>query len=170
MMPTPHSAAADVPALLPREYLTFRLGSEEYGIDILKVQEIRSYEAPTRLANAPSFIKGVMNLRGVIVPVVDLRQRFNCAQAEINSFTVVIVLRLGARTVGVIVDSVSDVLELAPEAIKPAPNVASSVDPTYITGLGDVGETDSDRTLILLDIHAMLMAPDMGLTEPALTH
>jgi purine-binding chemotaxis protein CheW len=161
---TPPTASAA--ALLPREYLTFRLGAEEYGIDILKVQEIRSYEAPTRLANAPAYIKGVVNLRGVIVPVVDLRQRFACANCDFNAFTVVIVLRLGHRTVGVIVDSVSDVLELAPTAIKPAPNVSCAVDPTYITGLGDVG----DRTLILLDIHAMLMAPDMGLTEPSLAH
>lgn len=151
---------------MPREYLTFRLGAEEYGIDILKVQEIRSYEAPTRLANVPDFIKGVMNLRGVIVPVVDLRQRFGCPNAEFGAFTVVIVLRLGNRTVGVVVDSVSDVLELAPETIKSAPNISSSVDPAHITGLGDLG----DRTLILLDIQSMLMAPEMELFEQALSH
>lgn len=158
--------AAPIQTSAPREYLTFRLGSEEYGIDILKVQEIRSYEAPTRLANVPHFIKGVMNLRGIIVPVVDLRMRFGCSSTEINTFTVVIVLRLGNRTVGVVVDSVSDVMELNPDMIKPAPNVASAVDPTYVTGLGNVGE----RTLILLDIHGMLMAADMGLVEASLTH
>lgn len=146
---------------LPREFLTFRLGGEEYGIDILKVQEIRSYEAPTRLANVPSFIKGVTNLRGVIVPIVDLRQRFGCPTAEFNSFTVVIVLRLGNRTVGIVVDSVSDVLELNPDTIKPAPNISSSVDPSHLIGLGDLGE----RTLILLDIQSLLMAPDMELFD-----
>ena len=95
------------------EFLTFRLGEEEYGIDILRVQEIRSYEQPTRIANAPAFIKGVVNLRGVIVPIVDLRLKLGCDTAEYNSFTVVIVLNVKGRVVGAVVDSVSDVLELA---------------------------------------------------------
>ena len=103
------------------EYLTFRLGAEEYGIDILKVQEIRSYEPPTRIANAPEFIKGVVNLRGVIVPIVDLRLKLGCPTAEYNSFTVVIVLNVRNRVVGAVVDSVSDVLELNRDAIRPAP-------------------------------------------------
>ena len=93
-----------------REYLTFRLDQEEYGIDILKVQEIRGYEQPTRIANAPAFIKGVVNLRGTIVPIVDMRLKFNCAQADYNSFTVVIILNLRDRVVGIVVDSVSDVM------------------------------------------------------------
>ncbi|WP_128003730.1 chemotaxis protein CheW, partial [Piscinibacter defluvii] len=108
------------------EFLTFRLGDEEYGIDILRVQEIRSYEQPTRIANAPAFVKGVVNLRGVIVPVVDLRMKLGCPSAEYNTFTVVIVLNVRNRVVGAVVDSVSDVLELPPEAIKPAPEMASS--------------------------------------------
>ncbi|MFZ4759196.1 MAG: chemotaxis protein CheW, partial [Burkholderiaceae bacterium] len=115
-----HDAAS---AARPREYLTFRLGEEEYGIDILKVQEIRGYEQPTRIANAPSFIKGVVNLRGVIVPIVDMRIKFNLGSAEYNDFTVVIILNLGARVVGIVVDSVSDVMELSPEQIRPAPEV-----------------------------------------------
>ena len=101
------------------EFLTFRLGQEEYGIDILRVQEIRSYEQPTRIANAPAFIKGVVNLRGVIVPIVDLRMKLGCDCAEYNAFTVVIVLNVKGRVVGAVVDSVSDVLELSRDTIKP---------------------------------------------------
>ena len=149
---------------LPREVLSFRLGAEEYGIDILTVQEIRSHEAPTRIAHAPGFLKGVMNLRGVIVPVVDLRERFGCAGAAVDAFTVVIVLHLGARTVGVVVDSVSDVTELAPEAVKPVPPIASAVDAAFLTGLARLGE----RTLIVLDIRGLLSSPDMGLSDEAL--
>src|SRR3990167_1922620 len=104
-----------------REYLTFRLDQEEYGIDILKVQEIRGYEPPTRIANAPNFIKGVVNLRGTIVPIVDMRLKFNCAQADYNSFTVVIILNLRNRVVGIVVDSVSEGMELPPESIRSAP-------------------------------------------------
>jgi len=142
------------------EYLTFKLGDEEYGIDILRVQEIRSYEQPTRIANAPAYLKGVINLRGVIVPIVDLRVRLGCAQAEYTAFTVVIVLNLGARVVGAVVDSVSDVLELPAAAIRPAPPMAGhGADHGYLTGIGSVGE----RMLILMDIEALLSGPDMGL-------
>ena len=144
------------------EYLTFRLGAEEYGIDILKVQEIRSYEPPTRIANAPEFIKGVVNLRGVIVPIVDLRLKLGCPTAEYNSFTVVIVLNVKNRVVGAVVDSVSDVLELSKEAIRPAPELAaSSVDTSFITGIGSV----SDRMLILMDIEGLMSSADMGLMD-----
>ena len=143
------------------EYLTFRLGAEEYGIDILKVQEIRSYEAPTRIANAPPFVKGVVNLRGVIVPIVDLRLALGCGSAEINSFTVAIVLKLSGRVVGAVVDAVSDVLALPGDAIKAAPEMASAVDARFITGIGSVGE----RMLILIDIEALLASPGMGLVE-----
>jgi purine-binding chemotaxis protein CheW len=146
------------------EYLTFRLGAEEYGIDILKVQEIRSYEPPTRIANAPEFIKGVVNLRGVIVPIVDLRLKLGCPTAEYNSFTVVIVLNVRNRVVGAVVDSVSDVLELSKDAIRPAPELSStSVDTSFITGIGAVGE----RMLILMDIEGLMSSADMGLMEAA---
>lgn len=146
-----------------REYLTFRLDQEEYGIDILKVQEIRGYETPTRIANAASFIKGVVNLRGTIVPIVDMRLKFKCAQAEYNSFTVVVILNLHNRIVGIVVDSVSDVMELPIESIKAAPDVDSAVDTTCIMGLGSVG----DRMLILLDIEKLMSGVDMGLIAPA---
>ena len=145
------------------EFLTFRLGAEEYGIDILRVQEIRSYEAPTRIANAPSFIKGVVNLRGVIVPVVDLRIKLNCEQVEYNGFTVVIVLNVHDRVVGAVVDSVSDVLELSTDLIKPAPEMNTTVDTSFITGIASVGE----RMLILMDIEALMSSADMGLMDSA---
>ena len=151
------------PALAGGEFLTFRLGAEEYGIDILRVQEIRSYEEPTRIANAPSFIKGVVNLRGVIVPIVDLRLKLGCEAVDYNEFTVVIVLNVAGRVVGAVVDSVSDVLELSNDAVKPAPELASSVDTRFITGIGNVG----DRMLILMDIEAFLSSPDMCLISEA---
>jgi purine-binding chemotaxis protein CheW len=142
------------------EYLTFRLGNEEYGIDILKVQEIRSYEVPTRIANAAACFKGVVNLRGVIVPIVDLRLKFGCDSVEYNSFTVVIVLNIRNRVVGAVVDSVSDVLELPGEAVRPAPDIDTSVDTSYITGIASI----QDRMLILLDIESLMGGADMGLT------
>ncbi|WP_422563890.1 chemotaxis protein CheW, partial [Ideonella sp.] len=135
----------------PREYLSFKLGSEEYGIDILKVQEIRGYEPPTRIANAPHFIKGVVNLRGVIVPIVDMRLRFGLPDVQYNSFTVVIILNIAHRTVGMVVDSVSDVLELAHGQIKPAPEFNGAIDAAYITGLGTLRHGEEERMLILMD-------------------
>jgi len=142
-----------------REYLTFRLDQEEYGIDILKVQEIRGYERPTRIANAPAFIKGVVNLRGTIVPIVDMRLKFNCAKAEYDAFTVAIILNLRNRIVGIVVDSVSDVMELPPESLKAAPEMDSMIDSSAVVGLGSVG----DRMLILLDIEKLMSGLDMGL-------
>ena len=157
-----HEAArAAVASQSGSEFLTFRLGAEEYGIDILKVQEIRSYEAPTRIANAPSFIKGVVNLRGVIVPIVDLRLKLSCETADYNDFTVVIVLNVRGRVVGAVVDSVSDVLELNQDSIRPAPDMASAVDTTFITGISNVNE----RMLILMYIEALMASADMGLFD-----
>lgn len=147
-----------------REYLTFRLDQEEYGIDILKVQEIRGYESPTRIANAPNFIKGVVNLRGTIIPIVDMRLKFNCAKVEYNSFTVVIILSLRNRIVGIVVDSVSDVMELPAESLKAAPDVDSSIGSDAVLGLGSMG----DRMLILLDIEKLMSGIDMGLIQDAL--
>jgi purine-binding chemotaxis protein CheW len=149
------------------EFLTFRLGAEEYGIDILRVQEIRSYEPPTRIANAPAFIKGVVNLRGVIVPIVDLRLKLGCESAEYNSFTVVIVLNVKGRVLGAVVDSVSDVLELSREAIKPAPEMTTSVDSGFITGIGSVKTDSAERMLILMDIEQLMASADMGLIAQA---
>ena len=143
------------------EFLTFRLGPEEYGIDILKVQEIRSYEQPTRIANSPPFVKGVVNLRGVIVPIIDLRVKLGCETVDYNSFTVVIVLNVRGRVVGAVVDSVSDVLELAQDSIKPSPEMTAAVDTSFITGISNVNE----RMLILMDIEALMASPEMGLID-----
>lgn len=144
-----------------REYLTFRLDQEEYGIDILKVQEIRGYERPTRIANAPDFIKGVVNLRGTIVPIIDMRLKFNCSKAEYDSFTVVIILNLRNRIAGIVVDSVSDVMELPPDSLKAAPEVDSVIESDAVLGLGSLG----DRMLILLDIEKLMSGVDMGLAS-----
>jgi purine-binding chemotaxis protein CheW len=153
------------------EYLTFRLGGEEYGIDILRVQEIRSYEQPTRIANAPDFIKGVVNLRGAIVPIIDLRLKLGCAQAEYSHFTVVLVLNVKGRVVGAVVDSVSGVLALAREQIKPAPAPSSSIEAGFIRGIGAVksgqGEAERERMLILIDIEALMSSANMGLVPTA---
>lgn len=142
-----------------REYLTFRLENEEYGIDILKVQEIRGYESPTRIAHSPEFIKGVVNLRGTIVPIVDMRVRFNCKLVKYDDFTVVIILNLRNRIVGIVVDSVSDVMEIATDNIQSAPDIESAIDSACIFGLGSV----NDRMLILLDIEKLMSNVDMGL-------
>lgn len=161
---TQEAAAVSQAAALqgaPREVLSFKLGAEEYGIDILKVQEIRGYENPTRIANAPGFMKGVVNLRGVIVPIIDLRVKLNCEQAEFSASTVVIVLNIRGRVVGAVVDSVSDVLELSGDTVKAAPPMNAQVDMSYITGIANVGE----RMLILMDIQALMSADDMGLIE-----
>ncbi|SFL73227.1 chemotaxis protein CheW [Rugamonas rubra] len=143
------------------EYLAFTLGSEEYGIDILKVQEIRGYEAVTRIANAPAFIKGVINLRGIIIPVVDMRIKFNLGEPVYDQFTVVIILNIGGRIVGMVVDSVSDVTTLTPEQVKPAPEMGSAFSTDYLIGLGTIDE----RMLILVDIDRLMSSAEMGLID-----
>ena len=143
------------------EYLAFKLGTEEYGIDILKVQEIRGYEAVTRIANAPEFIKGVINLRGIIIPVVDMRIKFNLGEPVYDQFTVVIILNINGRIVGMVVDSVSDVTTLTPEQVKPAPEMGTAFSSDYMIGLGTIDE----RMLILVNIDKLMLSPDMGLME-----
>lgn len=145
-----------------REFLAFKLGEEEYGIDILRVQEIRSYEEPTRIANAPSFVKGVVNLRGVIVPIVDMRIKFNLDSATYDSFTVVIVLNVANRVVGMVVDAVSDVITLTPEQLRPVPEFNSSIDSDHLLAIGALDQ----RMLILVDIEKLMTSSDMGLVEP----
>ncbi|WP_035627446.1 chemotaxis protein CheW [Herminiimonas sp. CN] len=143
------------------EFLAFTLGQEEYGIDILKVQEIRGYETVTAIANAPEFIKGVVNLRGIIVPIVDMRIRFNLGVPRYDQFTVVIILNIGGRIMGIVVDSVSDVTTLKPEQIKPAPQMGTAFEADYLLGLGTLDE----RMLILVDIDKLMSSADMGLIE-----
>jgi purine-binding chemotaxis protein CheW len=134
------------------EYLTYRLGAEEYGVDIQKVQEIRSCETPTRIPGAPAYVKGVVNLRGVIVPIVDLRLKLGCERADYNPFTVVIVLAVHKRVVGVVVDAVSDVLDLQADAIKPPPEMAAAHGADFVTAIASVG----DRMLMLVDMDSLL--------------
>lgn len=148
-------------AKIPSEYLTFTLGKEEYGIDILKVQEIRGYDAVTHIANAPEFIKGVVNLRGVIVPIVDMRIKFKLGEPTYNEFTVVIIMNVLGRIIGMVVDGVSDVTALSPEQIKAAPEMGSSMDTDYITGLG----TLNDQMLILVDIERLMSSEEMQVME-----
>jgi purine-binding chemotaxis protein CheW len=143
----------------PQELLTFTLGSELYGIDILKVQEIRGYEPPTRIANAPEFIKGVVNLRGHIVPIVDLRVKLGVGEARYDPTTVVIILNIFKRVLGVVVDGVSDVVTLPEGAIKPAPEFGAALDTQYIVGLATLG----DQLLIVVDIERLMASQDMAL-------
>jgi len=147
----------------PAEYLTFTLGQEEYGIDILKVQEIRGYDTVTHIANAPAFIKGVINLRGVIVPIVDMRIKFHVGDPTYNDFTVVIIINVLGRVIGMVVDGVSDVVALSPEQIKPAPEMGATLDTHYITGLG----TLNDQMLILVDIEKLMSSDEMQVIEQA---
>lgn len=143
------------------EYLTFTLGQEEYGIDILKVQEIRGYEAVTRIANAPPFIKGVINLRGVIVPIVDLRIKFNLGEPSYDQFTVVIILNIGKRVMGIVVDGVSDVIQLTSDNLHPAPEFGSVLDTRYLLGLGTVDQ----RMIIMVDIEQLMTSQEMALMD-----
>lgn len=145
------------------EYLTFVLGTEEYGLDILKVQEIRGYDAVTQIANTPDFIKGVVNLRGKIVPIVDLRIKFNLGKVEYDEFTVVIILNLGGRVVGIVVDGVSDVMALKEEQMRDVPSLVTNIDTKYIVGLATVEE----QMLILVDIEKLMSSEEMELIETA---
>ncbi len=158
---TASSSIDPINSQMVNEYLTFRLGAEEYGVDILKVQEIRGYDAITQIANAPVFVKGVINLRGVIVPIVDMRIKFALGDAEYDQFTVVIILNVAGRVVGIVVDAVSDVISLAQEQFRPTPGMGSVIDTEYIMGLGTVDE----RMLILIDIEKLMASSDMGLME-----
>ena len=148
--------------LAVREFLAFKLGGEEYGIDILRVQEIRSFEKPTRIAQAPAHVLGVVNLRGVIVPVIDLRVQLGLERRAVDGFTVVIVLHVGGRIVGMVVDGVSDVVTLSPQQLRAAPGFESTIDGRHLMGLGALDE----RMLILLDIEQLMASPEMGLVDP----
>lgn len=139
----------------PREVLTARLGGEEYGLDILAVQEIRRYEAATRIANAPAHVLGVMNLRGVIVPIVDLRHLLGLP-AENGVNTVTVVVNVGSRTVGLVVDAVSDVVALPTDHIQPRPALGPQVEASFIVGLVQLSTGDTHRLLQLVDLAALL--------------
>jgi len=149
---------SSTPAPTTGEFLSFTLGDEHYGVDILKVQEIRGYDAVTRVPDAPEYIKGVINLRGTIVPVIDLRLKLRLKEARYDSFTVMIVLNVEDRVVGIVVDSVSDVVPLSAEQIRPTPEFGATVDTRFISGIGTLDE----RMLILLDIETLLDSAELG--------
>ena len=134
------------------QYLTFSLGSEAYGVDILRVQEIKGYTAVTPIPNAPAYLKGVMNLRGTVIPVVDLRLRFGMEPADYTTFTVIIVVTIGARVMGLVVDAVSDVLDIAAGDVEPPPDFGGQVDARCLSGLAKAG----DRLVVLLDIERVV--------------
>ncbi|CAN5410637.1 chemotaxis protein CheW [soil metagenome] len=153
--------AADSGRRSTNEFLAFTLGQEEYGIDILKVQELRGYETVTHIANAPDFIKGVVNLRGVIVPIIDMRIKFKLSEPTYDQFTVVIILNVIGRVMGMVVDSVSDVIALTPEQIKPAPEMGTTFNSDYLTGLGTI----EPRMLLLVDIDKLMTGSEIGMIE-----
>jgi purine-binding chemotaxis protein CheW len=148
-----HGADAD-----SQQFLTFKLAGEEYGVGILSVQEIRGWSAVTAIPHSPAWLLGVINLRGAVVPIIDLRIKFNFAKAEYNEFTVVIILNVGARVVGVVVDGVSDVITLTAEQIKPAPSLGSNTDTSHIIGFGTLDE----RMRILMDVERLMASADLG--------
>lgn len=155
-----HQRTIDPPG---HEYLAFTIGAEEYGIDILTVQEIRGCDPVTRIAGAPPFVRGVTNLRGDIVPVVDMRMKLGLGSVQYDAFTVVIVLNIEDRVVGMVVDRVSDVLTLRDQDIRPAPDLVATVDTRHVLGLGTI----DGRMLILLDIAAWMASDEMALREAA---
>ncbi len=144
-----------------QEFLTFTLGDEHYALDILTVKEIRGYESVTKIANAPAFIKGVINLRGDIVPIVDLRIKFNVGEATYNEFTIVIVLHIHNRIVGIVVDGVSDVVSLNKDQLRPPPNFGVAFDSRYLLGLATINE----QMIILVDINELISSQEMGLFD-----
>tara|TARA_R110000868_G_scaffold189695_1_gene432929 strand:+ start:117690 stop:118250 length:561 start_codon:yes stop_codon:yes gene_type:complete len=140
-----------------KQYLTFMLAEELYGIDILKVQEIRGWSHATQIPNAPKFIRGVLNLRGSVVPILDVRRRFTMPEVEFTAQTVVIVVNVANRTIGMIVDSVSDVVDLPIDELRPAPDFGSSIDSSFIQGLSPNG----DDMVILINVEDMLKGCDL---------
>ena len=146
-----------------KEILAFELGGQRYGIDLLAVQEIRGYENVTRIANAPDFVKGVVNLRGIIVPIIDLRLRFGIGQPTYDALTVVIILHVGGRVVGMVVDAVSDVVTLRENDVKPAPSMGGAISTVHMTGLASV----DDHLVTLLDVPSLLASAEVNSIDEA---
>ena len=149
----------------PEQFLTFILGDEEYGVDILRVQEIRGWEPVSRIPNVPSYEKGVINLRGAIVPIIDLRDRFGLPVTAYTPLTVVIVLQLRQEdrqpVVGFVVDQVSDVVDIATEIMSPPPEFGVGVNTRFLRGLATVGQ----RMIMLLEIDRVLPHQGRGSDE-----
>jgi purine-binding chemotaxis protein CheW len=142
------------------QFLTFSLGEEEYGIELLKVQEIKGYSAITPIPNSPAHIKGVMNLRGAVIPIVDLRIRFGMEAVNYTKFHVIIVINVGTKVMGLLVDAVSDVLTVAPDDIRPAPDFGTHADTRFISGMASAG----DKVAVLLELETLLREADLAVT------
>jgi purine-binding chemotaxis protein CheW len=153
--PSQASYSADI-----QQYLSFALGEEQYGIEILRVQEIKGYSGITPIPSTPGHIRGVMNLRGTVIPVVDLRAKFQLETHSYDKFTVIIVVTVGARIIGLVVDAVSDVLDISRTEIRPAPELGQHTDTRFISGMVHVGE----HLVVLLDIAALLAGDSLGET------
>jgi len=143
------------------QYLTFALSAEQYGIELLKVQEIRGYSAVTPIPNTPPFIKGVMNLRGAVIPIIDLRARFGMAAIEYTTFNVIIVINVGCKVMGLLVDAVSDVLSVGPGDLRPAPDFGERADTRFISGMAATG----DNIAVLLDLESLLSEADFPVAD-----
>jgi purine-binding chemotaxis protein CheW len=148
----------------PLQQLTFSLAGEEYGVDILAVREIRSWSRVTRIPQTPDYVLGVLNLRGAIVPVMDLRLRFGLQRESYGDDTVMIVVAIGERLFGIVVDAVSDVVDIDPATIKPVPDMGAVVDTRYLKGL----VTHVDRMVMLLDVEKLMRPEDVETLEAAL--
>jgi purine-binding chemotaxis protein CheW len=158
------NASGALEAADAQQFLTFKLAGEEYGVGILTVQEIRGWSSVTKVPHTPPWLLGVINLRGVVVPIIDLRLKFNFANVEYTETTVVIILTVGARVVGVVVDGVSDVITLGPEQIKPAPTLGAGADTSHIIGFGTLDE----RMRILMDVEKLIAGADLGQVDKAI--
>lgn len=165
LLTTSHATGSVARAQVPQEFLSFRIGGEEYGIDILSVQEIRGFEQPTRMVGAPAHVLGVRNLRGIMVPIIDLRMKLAMAEARYDELTVTVILNVGQRVLGVVVDAVNDVLELTSEQIKPAPQFRGYVDAESVTGIASLEHGESERMVILLDIARLMTRDTEGLAQ-----
>jgi len=163
-MTHPANPAASAETAAAVQYLTVNLADEEYAIDILAVREIRGWTPVTRIPQAPHYVLGVLNLRGAIVPVLDLRLRFGLAREEYTATTVTVIVTVAGRLFGVIVDAVSDVLDVLPGQVRPVPDMGTAVDTEYLKGLTSVEE----RMVLLLDVDKLLQPQDAQLLEAAL--
>lgn len=143
------------------QFITFRIGKEEYGVDIMSVREIKGWAPATRLPNSPHYVRGVMNLRGLMVPIYDLRARFGGGETEITRTHVIIIVKVGERVFGVLVDGVSDILTVPEDQIKPAPEMDNTVDSEYLRGLITIQE----RMVALLVLDKLFSSREVDETK-----
>jgi purine-binding chemotaxis protein CheW len=155
---SPPTRLADSQTGVGNQYLTFCLGDEEYGLEILRVQEIKGYSKITPLPNTPPEVKGVMNLRGAVVPIIDLRTKLGLPVTEYDRFTVIIIANVGNRIVGVVVDAVSDVLDVTTDDIVPTPEFGGGTDTSYLSGMARIGE----RLVTLLNLDHLVGTKELA--------